>query len=118
MRKLKLALAAGAAVALLSVPAAPAATVLKGTTGPGFTITLKTAAGKTVKTLKPGRYTIRVRDRSSMHDFRLTGPGLNKRITGVAFTGTKSVTLRLKKGRYTYVCTPHADSMRGSFRVR
>ena len=35
------------------------------TSGPGFTITLKTTAGKTVKSMKTGTYTLVVRDRSS-----------------------------------------------------
>jgi plastocyanin len=38
-------------------------------------------------------------------------------LTGVAFTGTKSVVLTLKKGTYRFVCDPHSNSMRGSFRV-
>jgi plastocyanin len=36
----------------------------------------------------------------------------------VAFTGTKTITVKLKKGRYTYVCTPHKTVMKGSFTVK
>ena len=58
-----------------------------------------------------------VTDRSSSHNFRLRGPGFNKAITSVGFTGTKTVTVRLRKGTYRYVCDPHSSFMKGSFRV-
>jgi hypothetical protein len=95
------------------------ATKLSGTTGPGFTITLK-KAGTKVKTLRPGSYTITVSDKSSQHNFVLTGPGIkNKQITGLAFRGTKTVTVTLKLGTYTYYCTPHRSSgMKGTFTVK
>jgi hypothetical protein len=95
------------------------ATRIDGTTGPGFTITLK-KAGTRVTALKPGRYTLRVNDRSAIHDFVLTGPGIrNKRVTTLAFTGSKTVTVTLRRGTYTYYCTPHrSQGMRGTFRVR
>jgi hypothetical protein len=93
------------------------ATKLVGTTGPGFTITLK-KAGKTVKTLKAGKYTIAVNDKSNQHNFRLKGPGLNKQITALAFKGSKTVTVTLKKGTYTYQCDPHVSlGMKHTFRV-
>jgi plastocyanin len=67
--------------------------------------------------VKPGNYAIRVTDKASIHDFHLTGPGVNKVITSVGFTGTKTVALALKKGTYTYVCDPHSFEMKGSFTV-
>jgi hypothetical protein len=120
MPKLKLALAASAALALLVGPADAArkTTLLKGTVGPSATISLKTAAGRKVTAVRPGFYRVRVTDRSRDHNFRLRGPGVNRQITGIAYMGTKSVTVRLKKGRYTFVCDPHSFDMRGSFRVR
>ena len=39
-------------------------------------------------------------------------------LTSIAWTGTKTVTVNLKPGRYTYVCDPHSDEMIGSFRVK
>jgi hypothetical protein len=94
----------------------PTATrTLVGTDGPGFTITL-TKAGKKVRTLKPGRYAIAIRDKSNIHNFHLTGPGLNK-TTSVGYVGTKTWTVTLKKGTYKYVCDPHASVMKGSFKV-
>jgi plastocyanin len=105
------------AVALASVAATSAAPPkLIGSVGPGFTITLKMGASK-VASLKHGKYTFVIRDQSAEHDFHLTGP-VNRTFTGVSFTGTKTVTLTLKPGRYSYVCDPHADQMRGSFRVK
>ena len=90
--------------------------ILTGTDGPGYTIALK-MKGKTVKTLKAGTYKITVNDKSNIHDFHLKGPGVNKVITTTPFKGMKSVTVKLKKGKYTYVCDPHATAMHGSFRV-
>jgi plastocyanin len=99
-------------------PTKLAATKLVGITGPGFTITLK-KAGVKVRTLKPGRYTITVNDKSTAHNFRLKGPGLNKRITTLSFKGSKTVTVTLKRGLYTYLCDPHvSQGMKGTFRVR
>jgi hypothetical protein len=49
-------------------PAAARATVLRGTVGPDFTITLKTARGKLVTKLKAGTYAIRIRDLSPIHN--------------------------------------------------
>jgi plastocyanin len=109
-------IAAVFAVAAL-LPAVAAAKTLSGTVGPGFTISLK-SGGKKVKSVKAGRYTIRVSDKSSIHDFHLRGPGVNKVITSVGFKGTKSTTVRLKKGTYRYVCDPHSSEMKGSFKVR
>ena len=99
-----------------SSSAAPAKTV-NGTVGPGFTIGL-TMNGKKVTRLKAGTaYRFVIRDRSSIHDFHLSGPGFNRVVTGVGYTGTKSFLLRLKKGSYRFVCDPHSGSMRGSFLV-
>jgi plastocyanin len=36
----------------------------------------------------------------------------------VSFTGNKTVKIKLKKGKYTYYCAPHASTMRGSFTVK
>ena len=116
MSRIRLALAAAAAVALLVAAAAQSATPkLVGTVGPSFTITLKKGTTKVTK-LKAGKYTFVIRDKSNIHNFHLTGP-VSKMFTTVAFQGTKTVTLRLKPGKYTYVCDPHASTMRGTFRV-
>jgi plastocyanin len=100
-----------------AAPAAPALKTIHGSVGPGFTINL-TLAGKKVTKLKAGMpYRFTINDRASIHDFHLTGPGLNRTLTSVDFTGTKTVVLKLRKGVYRYLCDPHASLMHGSFRV-
>ena len=105
--------------ALCAAIAAPAAfagsTTLTGTVGPGFTITLKQGS-QTVKTLKAGSYVFKISDKSNIHNFHLTGPGVNKK-TSVSGTGSSTWTLTLKKGTYKYVCDPHKTIMHGSFTV-
>jgi plastocyanin len=113
MSRTRIALAAltVALVAALGAGSALAATpVLKGTVGPGFTISLK--AG----TLKAGTYKIVIADKSNIHNFHLTGRGVNKS-TSVGGTGTTTWTVKLSKGKYKYVCDPHASTMKGSFTV-
>jgi plastocyanin len=111
-------LVAAAAVALLATsPAAPMSSPkLIGTVGPGFTISLK-HNGKLVKTLKAGTYTFVVSDKASIHNFVLEGPGVERTITAVSFTGTKTVTIKLRKGKYKYYCRPHESSMFGFVKV-
>jgi plastocyanin len=115
MNRMLVLLAATAAGLSLVATSAAAPVKLTGTVGPGFTITLKKGTSKVTK-LKRGKYTFVIRDKSGIHNFHLKGP-ISKRFTSVSFTGTKTVTLTLKPGKYTYVCDPHASSMRGSFRV-
>jgi plastocyanin len=110
--------AAIAAIALAAAGAGNAATPkLVGEVGPGFSIEVKTPAGKDVKTLRAGTYVVKVEDKGTIHNFHLIGPGVNK-VTGIAFTGTKTWTVKLKPGKYTYQCDPHAATgMKGAFRV-
>ena len=91
-------------------------TGLVGEAGPGFTIEVKNN-GKDLKTIKHGTYKIKVEDKSAIHNFHLFGPGLNKK-TGISFKGETTWKIKLKPGRYTYQCDPHAASgMKGHFRV-
>ena len=106
------------AVLVFAVIAQAAPTKLMGTVGPGATISLKTTTGKRVSVLPRGSYQIVVRDRSDDHNFAMRGPGVNRTLTGVDFVGTKTVTVKLGAGRYSFVCTPHSDEMRGSFGIR
>ena len=107
---------AALAAALLVPAVAYAKTTVNGSVGPGFSITLKSTTGQTVKTLKPGVTVFRVNDRSDIHNFHLTGPGVNK-ATSVTGTGAKTWTVTLKRGTYRFVCDPHDFSMKGSFKV-
>ena len=114
MRQLAFGAALAAIAATLAVPGlAPAATrnnTLIGTVGPGFTITMN----KT--TVKAGTYAIVIHDKSNIHNFHLTGPGVNK-LTSTPWVGTKTWTVKLNKGTYRFVCDPHATSMKGVLRV-
>jgi plastocyanin len=83
---------------------------LTGTVGPGFTITMN----KT--TVKAGTYTITIHDLASIHDFHLTGAGVDK-ATSVGGTGTTKWTVKLKKGTYNFVCDPHRTIMHGVLKV-
>jgi plastocyanin len=106
-----------ALLAVSSALAAPSATgTLVATDGPGFTITL-TKGGAKVRSLAAGTYTIKVQDKSNIHNFHLSGPGLNKK-TSVGAVGTFTWKVTLKKGTYTYICDPHASIMKGSFTVK
>lgn len=118
-------LAAGAValVALVVVTAGfggstAAPTTLKGTVGPGYTINLTTQAGRQVKTLKAGTYRITVTDRSGEHNFMLgKSAGTPQQVTTVGWTGTKTITVKLTNGTWSYFCAPHASKMFGKFGV-
>lgn len=57
------------------------------------------------RVLKAGFYTITVADRSSIHNFVIEGPGLDRSVTTVGFTGTKTVRIHLRRGTYKYGLT-------------
>ena len=112
-------LGAVAAAALAATGSGMAASpkTVNGTVGPGFTIGL-TMQGKKVTKLKAGTaYRFVISDRSDIHDFHLSGPGFNRVLTSVEFTGTKSFVLTVKKGSYRFRCDPHAGIMHGAFLV-
>jgi len=112
MRTINLTLITIGAILALAAPAFGASQVstLIGTDGPGFTITMSK------KTVKAGTYLITIHDRSAIHDFHLTGPGVNKKTT-VPAIGTFKWTVKLKKGTYKYVCDPHLAIMHGVLKV-
>jgi uncharacterized repeat protein (TIGR01451 family) len=98
-------------------PGKAANTMLVGTVGPDYTITL-TQGGNPVASLDPGSYTILVHDNSPMHDFHLVGPGVDE-TTDVPFTGDVTWTVNLAAdGSYRFLCDPHEDEMSGTFSVR
>jgi len=95
-------------------------TKLKGTVGPGFTIKL-TKGGKKVSSLKAGKYSFAITDKSSIHDFTLEqekGGKFEKHLTSVPSTGSKTMTVSLKKGKWKYYCSAHEDTMNGFFTVK
>ena len=95
---------------ILALPALAATPVFKGTVGPGFTIKM------TTKPTKAGKIKLVIADKSNVHNFHLTGPGVNVK-TSVAAVGTKTFLITLKKGTYKFICDPH-PFMKGSFTVK
>jgi plastocyanin len=94
-----------------------AAVTLRASVGPGFTINLTDSGGR-VKSLKGGTYKFVINDRSSEHNFELRKQGGRSReLTSVSFIGTKTVTVKLSKGVWTFFCDPHASMMFGRFAV-
>jgi plastocyanin len=112
MRPITLALTTIVTALALAAPSfgAASANTLTGTDGPGFTITMSK------KTVKAGAYVITIHDRSGIHNFHLTGPGVNKK-TSVPAVGTTTWKLTLKKGTYKFVCDPHVAIMHGVLKV-
>jgi plastocyanin len=94
----------------VALPAGAATPTYNGTVGPGFTIKMAK------KPTKAGKIKLVVDDKSSIHNFHLTGPGVNVK-TSVSTTGTKTFSITLKKGTYKFVCDPHSSVMKGSFKV-
>jgi hypothetical protein len=112
-----------AAATVLAVSAQTATTMatpkLVGTVGPGFNITLKRGT-KMVKTLKAGKYTFVIHDKASIHNFTLKqtkGGQYLRMLTGTSFTGTKTVTVRLKKGTWKAFCSIHPTVVVRFFKV-
>ena len=103
-----------------TTPTPPAAAItprtkLRLTSGPGFTITLATAAGKAVKSMKRGTYTVVVRDRGFIHNAHVVAPGYNRRTTPLAYVGTQTWKVKLvRTGTLRFLCDPHALTMKGS----
>jgi plastocyanin len=101
-----------------STAAAPASTgaaaaggqTLNGTVGPGFTISMDKTS------VAAGTYTLVVDDQGSIHNFHLTGDGVDVK-TDVAGTGKKTFTVTLKPGTYNFVCDPHSSQMKGTLTV-
>ena len=111
-------LAAAGALALVAAASGSSMGPVKltGTVGPGFTISLKQGV-KSVKTLKAGMYTFVIHDKSPIHNFVVEGPGVERDITSPGFVGTKTVTVRLRHGKYKFYCRPHESLMFGFVKV-
>ncbi len=95
--------------------AAPADTAavtgtLTGTVGPGFTITMDQTS------VPAGKYTLTVDDQAAVHNFHLTGAGVDV-TTSVPETGKKTFEITLTAGEYTFVCDPHSSQMKGTLTV-
>jgi plastocyanin len=91
-------------------------TALQASVGPGFVISLKDANGDDVTSLAAGTYTITVDDQADIHNFHLTGPGVDED-SGVSETGMSTWTVTLEAGSYHFQCDPHSSTMNGDFDV-
>ena len=124
MRRINLTLITIAAFFALAAPSFAATQAnavtrtLTGTVGPGFVITMNKPGGKRTTNLPvtAGTYVITIHDLSPIHNFHLSGPGINK-LTSVPGTGTTTWRVTLKKGTYHFVCDPHKPIMHGILRV-
>lgn len=97
-------------------PPPPAPTRLVATVGPRSTISLRSASGSVLRSLKAGAYAIVVRDRTRAHNFHLVGPGVNRR-TAVAGTGTLTWRVTLRPGTLRFFSDRAPKTVKGSIRV-
>jgi hypothetical protein len=104
----------GAAGARGAVTQPLVATVGTPTSADAFAIALTDSTGAKVTHLDPGAYTITVHDYATLHNFHLTGPGVDK-ATDIETTANTTWNVTVTDGTYRFVCDAHPTSMRGSF---
>jgi plastocyanin len=97
-------------------PPAPKPVKLLATVGPKNTISLRSAAGAVLKSLKAGNYAITVRDRTKAHNFHLVGKGVNRK-TGKAAVGTFTWNVKLAKGALRFFSDQSPTKVKGSITV-
>ena len=81
-----------------------------------FTITLTTEDGTAVTSLPAGDYTLEIVDKTDIHNFHLTGSGVDE-ASEVGGQEDKEVPITLVAGSYHYQCDPHSSQMNGDFEV-
>ena len=86
------------------------------TVGPTATITLRNAAGKALRGLTAGNYTVIVRDRSKLHNAHLVGKGVNRK-SGLAATGTFTWKVKLAAGPLRFFSDRSPTKVKGSIKV-
>ena len=82
----------------------------------GFSISLTDPNGAPIRNLAAGTYSLAIKDESSLHNFHLTGAGVDK-TTSIGDTGTVTFSVTFTPGTYTFVCDPHSSQMHGKFTV-
>jgi hypothetical protein len=80
-----------------------------------FEISLVDEDGEPVTELEAGEYNIEVNDPTSIHNFHLSGEGVDEKTTPTEKIETTWV-VTFEPGDYRYMCDPH-PSMNGSFTV-
>ncbi len=84
-----------------------------------YKIVLTSSAGKVVKSLAAGTYSVVINDDSTIHNYELDGPhGKSWTFTSVPFKGTKAFTIKFVAGAYKAYCAPHEPVMFQHFTVR
>jgi plastocyanin len=79
-----------------------------------YTISLTDSTGAKVTHLDTGAYAVTVHDYATLHDFHLTGPGVDQ-ATDIEGTGDQTWTVVITDGTYRFFCDAHPTEMRGSF---
>ena len=87
-----------------------------GTVGPGFRISLSDASSNPVRHLDPGTYTFQIEDKGDIHNFHLTGPGVDK-ATEIEQVATVMWTVTLTDGSYRFQCDAHPSTLKGNLAV-
>jgi plastocyanin len=77
---------------------------IRGEVGPGFTLSFSETS------VPAGKYKVIVNDKGTIHNFHMTGDGVNKK-TKVSSTGKVTWRVTLTAGEYVAECDPH-PSMR------
>ena len=97
---------------------APTATQLNVTVGPGFSIKVADANGKTVTQLDPGYYTLTIKNLSPAqeHNFHISGPG-GVDMASAFDNNTVTWNLTFVDGVYKWKCDAHPTQMKGSINV-
>lgn len=72
--------------------------------------------GQMVTSVPAGDYSLTFVDRSQLHNFHLTGEGVDV-ATDVQGTDETTVEITLVAGTYDFVCDPHASTMNGVLEV-
>jgi plastocyanin len=81
-----------------------------------FTITLTTEDGAEVTSLPAGDYTLEIVDNTNIHNFHLSGPGVDV-ASEVGGQEDADYQITLEAGSYHFQCDPHASQMNGDFEV-
>jgi hypothetical protein len=81
-----------------------------------FSISLTDDGGNDITNLAAGTYKLTVHDDSGIHNFHITGSGVDDK-TSITSAEVKTYTITVKPGTYTFLCDSHPTQMKGSFRV-
>ena len=81
-----------------------------------FVITLTTEDGTPVTSLPAGDYTLEIVDKSDIHNFHMTGTGVDV-MSEVGSQEDEDYPITLVAGSYHYQCDPHSSTMNGDFEV-